>query len=141
MPPRRVVLDTNVLISAALMPASVPARLMQALLQSSRLVFAEPTFAELQTRLWRPKFDRYISVEARRRLLIALTAVAEWVRLPDGPAPRLSRDADDDVFIQAALAAGADWLVSGDADLLDVPGALGLCILSPRQALDRCHHG
>ena len=95
----------------------------------------------MQTRLWRPKFDRYISVEARRRLLIDLSAVAEWVRLPDGPAPRLSRDADDDVFIQAALAAGADWLVSGDADLLDVPGALGLCILSPRQALDRCHHG
>ena len=77
--PARVVLDTNVLISAALLPRSVPVRLLQHVLVQSRLVFSQATFAELETRLWKPKFDRYVSLDTRRRLLADLSAVAEWV--------------------------------------------------------------
>lgn len=131
---KRAVIDSNVLISAALSPGSAPARLVFWLLEHGRLLFCDETFAELETRLWRPKFDRYLSLEKRRLLLHDLSAVGEWIKLPSEGLHPTSRDADDDKFIWLALAGGADWLVSGDRDLLDLEAAEGLCILSPADA-------
>ena len=134
--PSRVVLDTNVIISAALLSGSGPARLLHRLLVCSRLVFSDATFAELETRLWKPKFDRYITLGARRRLLADLSAVVDWVK-PEGAA-RYSRDADDDVFIHTAAAGGAGWLVSGDQDLLVLGRVEAVEIITPAHALERC---
>ena len=132
----RVVVDTNVWISAALTRDGAPAQLARRVLAECAPVFSEATFAELQTRLWRPKFDRYLGMELRQRILHDLDAVAFWTAIP----PRLAaqqwcRDQDDDHFIRAALAAQAPLLVSGDADLLEVPTIEGLRILAPAQAL------
>ena len=77
----RVVLDTNVILSAALAPRGAPALLVDRLLQSARVVLSAATFAEFETRLWRPKFDRYLSLQRRRRLLRDLAAGAHWVGL------------------------------------------------------------
>ena len=63
----RVVADTNVLISAALSPLSTPALVVYHVLQHGQFVFSSETFAELETRIWRPKFDRYISIVRRRQ--------------------------------------------------------------------------
>lgn len=133
--PSRVVLDTNVLISAALLTQSVPARLLQQVLLHSRLVFSKSTFAELETRLWKPKFDRYITLDSRRRLLADLSAVAEWVE-PKSTA-RYSRDPHDDAFIHAAIEGGADWLVSGDDDLLVLERVQMVEVLRSVEALRR----
>lgn len=127
-------IDTNVLISAALLKNSVPAALLARLLKSHRLVFSRATFDELETRLWRPKFDPYVSIESRRLLLHDLDAVADWVE-PDAGSARISRDPDDDKFVHLALAAQARWLISGDRDLLDLRGIAGLELLTPAQAL------
>ncbi len=131
----RVVLDTNVILSAALLPLSVPARVTQWVLMHSLLLFSPATFAEIETRIWRPKFDRYLSIEARRSILRDLDAVAEWVTPAEGEFPAYSRDADDDKFVHLALAGRAQWLVSGDSDLLTVASPPGLTILTPAQAL------
>jgi uncharacterized protein len=133
MKARRVVIDTNVLISAALSSPGTPAQLLRHVLEHERLVFSEQTFAELNTRLYRPKFDRYITLEQRQRLLHDLSACADWVTVSSGP--RRSRDPDDDVFIETALAAQAYVLASGDSDLLDVPLVERPLILNPTQAL------
>lgn len=129
-----VVVDTNVLISAALSSGSTPAKVVALVLDRYRLVFSDATFAELESRLWRPKFDRYLSPEVRTQLLHDFTAVADWVE-PAGELQRLSRDVDDDKFIHAALAASASWLISGDDDLLELSAVNGLSILSPAKAL------
>ena len=133
--PARVVLDTNVLISAALLPQSVPVRLLQHVLVRSRLVFSQATFTELETRLWKPKFDRYVSLETRRSLLADLSAVAEWVA-PKSTA-RHSRDADDDAFIHAAIEGGTTWLVSGTEDLLVLGRVQAVEIIRPAEAVGR----
>lgn len=131
------VVDTNVLISAALLPQSLPALVVDRLLADGKLVFSTATFAELESRLWKPKFDRYLSLEQRRRLLHDLNASALWVDIPAPLAERhFSRDRDDDAFIHAALAAPAYRLVSGDDDLLCLSPLEGLRILTPRAALD-----
>ena len=127
------VIDTNVLISAALSARGAPARLVQLVLERGVLVFSQPTFDELKTRLYRPKFDRYISLELREAVLHDLSAAARWVEI--GEPGRYCRDRSDDMFIETALVARAGILVSGDQDVLDAPAIAGLRILNPQQAL------
>lgn len=133
MNPERVVIDTNVLISAALVPGAVPSRVVAYVLQHQRLLFSEQTFEELRTRLHRPKFDRYLSLDDRKLLLHDFNAAAEWVAL--GEVFSFSRDRDDDKFVQTALNGGARWLVSGDADLLCLGSVQTVQIMTPAQAL------
>jgi putative PIN family toxin of toxin-antitoxin system len=127
------VIDTNVLISAALSASGAPARLVQLVLERGSLVFSQPTFDELKTRLYRPKFDRYISLELREAVLHDLSAAARWVEI--GEPARYCPDRSDDMFIETALAARAGIVVSGDQDLLQAPPVEGLRILNPQQAL------
>lgn len=133
----KVVVGTNVLLSAALAPRSVPAELVDRLLAESRLVFSQPTFAELESRIWKPKFDRYLPIERRREVLHALDACALWVDIPaEIGGQTYSRDVKDDPFVHAALAAGATRLISGDDDLLCLHPLGNLHIVTPRAAMD-----
>ncbi|MFM1897749.1 MAG: hypothetical protein RLZZ385_2823 [Pseudomonadota bacterium] len=125
------------LLSAALLPQSAPALLLDCLLARSRLVFSTASFDELQSRLWKPKFDRYLSMEMRRSILHDLDASALWVEVPDALSTQAwPRDPTDDVFILTALAANASRLISGDQDLLVLNPLGELQLLTPRQALD-----
>lgn len=134
--PVRVVIDSNVWISAALAQDGAPARLVRRVLEQGVAAFSPATFAELETRLWKPKFDRYLSMELRRRLLHDINAAAYWVEVsPDIAALSYCRDADDEKFIHTAVAAQSPWLVTGDRDLLDVPAISGLRILAPSEAI------
>ena len=133
MNPERVVIDTNVLICAALLPGATPSRLVACVLEYQRLLFSEQTFEELRTRLHRPKFDRYLSLDDRKLLLHDFNAAADWVALDE--VSSFSRDRDDDKFVQTALNGGARWLVSGDADLLCLGSVQTVQIMTPAQAL------
>lgn len=139
---RCVVVDTNVLLSAALAPRGAPAELVDRLLLEGRLLFSAPTFAELETRIWKPKFDRYLSIERRRDLLRQFSASALWVNLPPATvARRFSRDPSDDIFVHTALAAKVSRLISGDDDLLSLHPIAELHIVTPRAALDEIFQG
>jgi putative PIN family toxin of toxin-antitoxin system len=129
-----MVIDTNVLISAALSAQGAPAAVVRMALAQHRLVFSQPTFDELRARLYRPKFDRYISLENRERLLHDFNACADWVEIAEPG--RYCRDRDDDKFIETALAAGAAFLISGDKDLLEAVAPDGLEIITAAQALE-----
>jgi uncharacterized protein len=134
----RVVVDTNVWISAALSTRGAPAQVLRRVLQQGVPVFSEATFAELEVRLWKPKFDRYISIDARRDVLRDANAAAHWVAIPEQIAAiAYCRDVEDDKFIHTALAASANWLVTGDKDLLVLQKVLSVEILTPSNALER----
>jgi putative PIN family toxin of toxin-antitoxin system len=135
---KRAVIDTNVLISAALTSGTPPALVTHFILEHARLLFSRETFTELETRLWRPKLDRYLTLEDRRALLHDFSGAAEWVGLnqDDRDRMRFSRDPDDDKFVWTALVGDADWLVSGDADLLVRSVVEKVRILSPAHALE-----
>jgi len=131
----RFVIDTNVLISAALLGGSVPAQVLSHVLRHGRLVFSDATFAELETRLWRPKFDRYVTTEDRKLLLRDLQATAEWVAPGEALGDPLCRDPADQKFIAAAMASRAAALVSGDQDLWVLKQVGEVPVLAPAQAL------
>ena len=131
----RFVIDTNVWISAFLVRSGTAAQAVRRLLELRRPCFSEATFAELESRLWKPKFDRYLNLEDRRALLHDVQALAHWVEVPREVATQAwCRDTDDDKFIHTALAARAPWLVTGDLDPLSVQAPEGLQILTPADA-------
>ena len=134
----RVVIDTNVWISAWLSSSGTPAQVVRRAVTNVEVIFTDATFDELQTRVWRPKFDRYLSLERRRQLLHDVSAIAHWVTVPDDVAQQsFCRDADDDHFVRAALAGQARWLISGDQDLLVMASDLrakGIAVATPEQA-------
>lgn len=132
----RVAIDTNVWLSAALSPAGASAQVVRRVLSSGVPIFSEATFAELQARIWKPKFDRYLSIAARQGILHDARALGHWVDIPAAiGSRRFSRDGDDDKFIHTALAGDALWLVSGDQDLLVIRADLGVRIVAPADAL------
>ena len=134
----KLVIDPHILISAALSAQGAPAKLVQLALAQHRLVFSQATLDELRTLLYRPKFDRYISLESRERLLHDFNASSLWV---DAGEPAVyCRDRDADHFIEAALKAQAHYLVSGDKDLLEAPAQAALRIVSVHQALGALDH-
>ena len=130
-----VVLDTNVLISAALRRKGRPRAVVDTVReQRGVLLFSDETFGELQTRLRLPKFDRYVSPEERVIYLAQLEAVSEWV--PIAGAKLGCRDPDDDKLLETAMMGAADCLVTGDWDLLNMSPFQNIPILSPTGFLD-----
>ena len=134
----RAVLDTNVLISAALRPSGPPREVVDAIrAQNGVLLFSDETFHELLTRLRSPKFDPYVSREGRSVFLAQLEAVAAWV--PITGTKLGCRDPDDDKLLETALMGEADCIVTGDQDLRVMSPFQDIPILSPADFLDR--HG
>ena len=126
----RAVVDTNVLISAALRSSGSPRRVVETIRDNNAsLLFSDDTFVELQTRIRRPKVDRYVSENLRDEYLLQLLVASEWVSITGS---RLGcRDPDDDRILETALMGEADCLVTGDRDLLDMSGFRGIPILTP----------
>lgn len=132
---KRAVLDTNVLISAVLGPAGPPRKVIDAVRrENGELIFSDETFNELQTRIWRPKFDSYVSRESRAIYLAQLKTVSAWVSIAG--AKMGCRDPDDDMFLETALIGDADCLVTGDGDLLEMTPHRGIPILTPATFLE-----
>ncbi|MDO8678252.1 MAG: putative toxin-antitoxin system toxin component, PIN family [Acidobacteriota bacterium] len=129
----RVVIDTNVLISAALLDDSVPARARNHAIRYGQLVATEQTFAELTGRLLEPKFDRYVSRATRETFLKRLQPIIEIV--PVIQVVRACRDPRDDMFLEAAVNGRADVVVTGDKDLLALHPFAGIAIVTPSNYL------
>lgn len=135
MKAERVVVDTNVLISALLNRAGAPRRVIDHLAEASAiLLFSDPTFAELADRLARPKFDRYRSLEQLSAWLDSLVDLSEWLHSWDDVT--VCRDPDDNKFLALALAGEADVLITGDTDLLVLDPFEGVPIVSPTRFLE-----
>lgn len=126
-PPPRVVLDTNVLLSALLWSHGPVGRLRVAW-QSGRFVplASTATAQELVRVLAYRKFR--LSAAEQEELLADWLPWVEVVRMPDPPPPvPACRDPSDLPFLQLALVGRAQVLVSGDRDLLDLARTRGLC--------------
>ena len=93
-------------------------------------IVCRETVAELLRVLAYPKFR--LSDAEQSGLLEDFLPFAETVVLAAGrpPLPLVCRDPDDLVFIELALASGADALVSGDGDLAVLRGVAPVAILS-----------
>jgi len=131
----RLLIDTNVFVSAVVLPQSVPRQAVDKALGLGVLLFSEATMTELAGVLARPKLDRYVSLEERSVFLAQLACTAEFV--PIVQLVRECRDPKDDKFLEVALNGRADVILTGDADLLAMHPWGGIAILSPGEYLKR----
>ncbi len=122
----RIVLDTNILVSAVLKPESGPARIIELVVQGVCRSYTSPAILEEMWEVARDEPDL-------RALITIFTAHSELTT----PEPvRICRDPDDDKFLACALATNAT-LVTGDNDLLTLDGILPIDIVTPGTFL-RC---
>jgi putative PIN family toxin of toxin-antitoxin system len=129
----RCVFDTNVLVSALLLPDSKPRHALELAIQKGRVLLSFAALAEIYEVLGRKKFLRYIDEEDIRSFLAALTLEAEWVEID----VRITacRDPKDDKFLELAVSGRATHIVTGDSDLLALNPFQGIEILPPHRFL------
>jgi uncharacterized protein len=130
-----IVIDTNVLISAGLLPGSKTAQVVALALTHFVLAQNEATWSELESRIKRAKFDRYFGDTGRQRYMVQLAKSIQSFDIVANEA--LSIDTSDDKFVSLAIDAGAKILISGDSDLKEIKHHKGIEMMSPAQFFDR----
>ncbi len=133
----RVVLDTNVLVSALISGSGPPGRLLSAVKRGDvALVTSEYQLEELRDVLGREKLRRLIGPEEAADLIGGLRSIGSIIA--DLPDCELSPDPDDNPILATAIAGKAKLLVSGDkSDLLALGHVGEIQIVSPAVALDK----
>ena len=129
----RVVLDSNVLISAVISPLGKPFGCFSWVLDHGTLVASLEVIEEVETRLARPKFAKYVDEAKRRSFIADIRLTAVLVALTG--TLKACRDPDDDKLLETAILGAADYLVTGDQDLLVLNPFQSLAIVTPAQFL------
>lgn len=131
----RVVLDTNVVLSALVFAQGRLGTLRQAWQDARcRPLLSHATAAELMRALAYPKFR--LSAEDQQELIADYLPYCTSVRMPARlPTTPPCRDPFDIPFLQLAVAGKADYLVTGDRDLLSLAGEFSCPILTAGQFL------
>lgn len=130
MAPPRLVLDTNVLLSALLFHRGSLAWLRHAWQSGDvRPLVSRETAEELIRVLAYPKFQ--LTDADRRELLGDYLPRCETIAVPDEVDVPYCRDPFDRPFLALALTAKADALITGDKDLLDLADKFEISILPP----------
>ncbi len=128
----KVVLDTNVLLSALHFGGTPRAVLEKAIRGEVKLYLSDPILAELLAVLQRPKFC--YPEEALQAIQTELTTIGYMVR-PSMTIKKINADPSDNKILECALEAGADYIVSGDAHLLNLQEYKTIRIVTPAQFL------
>lgn len=129
----RFVFDTNAIISALLFVESKPGQAFLAALSIGDVLLSLETLQELSDVLSRKKFDRYLTQEDRELFLENLLERAILIDVAEEI--RACRDPKDDKFLALAMSGGAAFIVSGDADLLELNPFQGIPILNAEEFL------
>ena len=127
----KVVLDANVLI-AALIARGLCSELLEHCVVRHMLITAEPILDDVWKHLVEKfKYNHEEAAEARELFgSQMISAIPQKLKSP------VCRDPDDDLVLGTALAGGADYIVTGDKDLLVLQAYSGIKIVSPREFLD-----
>lgn len=124
------VFDTNSLISALLIKASVSREAFDKAVDHYQILISEETTAEFDDVASREKFEDYFEEEEREVFEELLHREARLVEVTE--AIEASRDSDDDKFLELAVTGGAGVIVSGDKDLLVLDPFRDIRIVRPR---------
>ena len=133
--PAYIVIDTNVLISAGLLPHSKSAQVLAIAVERFDIAQNKATWHELESRIARQKFDRYFEKDGRLKHLIQ---IAQSIKRFESIAQiQLSRDDTDNKFLELAIDSQSSIIISGDPDLKNIQVYEGIEILSPSIFFDR----
>jgi putative PIN family toxin of toxin-antitoxin system len=133
----KVVLDTNVLVSAYLVPGGKPARILSLARQGKLTIcLSPPILSEVKQTLLRPKLQKIHKATAKEieRFLKALTSVVVMTAGTE-EVDAVKDDPDDNKILACALEGKANFIVSGDHHLTDMKVFQGIPIVNPDRFL------
>ncbi len=133
MTERRLVIDTNVMISAALWSPSIPSTVLKIALRDYTVLASDATFAELERKLLDARFDRYAALEARWQFVDAIAM--ETVHIAVHTTITVCRDPKDNQFLALAIDGRADAIITGDQDLRVLHPFQQISIMTPAEFL------
>jgi putative PIN family toxin of toxin-antitoxin system len=128
---KRVVLDTNVIVSALLLKGRLAALVDQWKAGKIIPVVSKDTFRELKAVLSYPKFalrdyEMQSIIENEILPFFEVIELKEKVR-------GVCRDPHDDKFLSVAVSAKVAWIVTGDKDLLELRTYKSVKIVTPKE--------
>ena len=126
----RVVFDTNVAVSAVLLPHSVPRKGFDLAVARCRVLISTAIVFELEEVLRRPKFNRYVQEAERLEFLASLVNEAEPIQILESITA--CRDPKDDKFLELAVSGRATHVITGDQDLLSLHPFRGIDLVTPQ---------
>ena len=129
----RFVADTNLIISRLLLPDSKTAVAFIKAQKGGDMLVSDSTLSELAQVLARPKFDKYLSPEDRKRFFTLIAPLC--IKIDIVQTITACRDLKDNKFLELALNGSADFILSGDKDLLALHPFQGIPIYKPAEYL------
>ena len=122
------VVDTNVIVSALLFKKSIPFQAVK-IAEKGIILYSESTLAELREVLNRRKFDKYLQIEERQKFLIKFVDTSRRILIQETIS--ICRDAKDNKFLELAVNGDAQFIITGDQDLLVLNPFRGIKIITP----------
>jgi len=132
---KRLVLDTNLLVSGMLFRSSTPRQAIVKAHNEGLLLASEATLAELREVFQRPKFDRAARLELRESLVREYERRCKVIAVHS--TIRACPDPKDNKFLELAIDGRADLILTGDQDLLALQPFRGIQIVAPAEYLSR----
>jgi putative PIN family toxin of toxin-antitoxin system len=129
----RVVVDTNVIVSASLAKRSLSRKAFNRIVNEYTLLLSEDVFAEIEEVLNRPKLDKYSLLE--ERISFFREIVKEAIVINTNSSITDCADPKDNKFLELAVDGKATHIITGDEHLLAMNPYRGIAILSPSNFL------
>jgi len=139
----KVVIDTNVVISGLISPFGPPAQIIDLWVTGEITVcLCSKIVEEYIAVMLRPKFNRLGSTIERYEVISGLVELDNTIIVnPDFYFDVISEDPDDNIFLECAVEAKAEIIISGDAHLLGLAEFQGIQIIHPVDFLERITYG
>ncbi len=129
---KKAVIDTNVIVSGMVF-GGIPAEIMRrASSQDIKMITCEQLLIELGEVLRRPKLR--LSEEDTCTILDLIRDFSSIVLIA-GPCPKIALDPDDDIVLECAKSSLAEYIITGDAHLLQLRVYHWILIITPSQFL------
>ena len=124
----RIVLDSNVILSAGLFKGSTPRQALNKASTTGQILMSNEILGELTDIFNRPKFDKYSSKQLRNEFLNDFLEIVENVQIIQKITA--CRDRKDDKFLELAVNGKASYIITGDQDLLVLNPFQDIAIIS-----------
>jgi putative PIN family toxin of toxin-antitoxin system len=130
----RLIIDTNVIISSLLFAQSTPRQVVNKALDTGKILISQEIIEELTKVLSRKKLNKYLLEEERMRFLADFLKDTEMVTVTQNF--DVCRDKKDNKFLDVAVCGQAQYIITGDQDLLILNPFQNISIINAREFLD-----
>lgn len=113
----KFVVDVNIIISALIFPNSKPNQALQKAQDFGDILMSPEVWQELEKVTTRPKFNRYLDLADRQKFLLDLyNTITPIITIKETITE--CRDQKDNKYLELAISGNADYIITGDQDLL-----------------------